>query len=335
MKYNSKLSLIMALLIGIAMHGQNTFKLGFYNVENLFDTIDNPLTADEEFTPTGKKAYDTERYNDKLSKLSQVIANTKLSNADALGLSEVENQAVLSDLIRTKLLKQTKYRIVHYDSPDGRGIDCAFLYNAKTLRVLESDTNRFEISFAERPNTRDQLYVLVQHKKSKQKFNVFVNHWPSRYGGEEASRPKRSLAANELKQFIAEKIEGNNYPVIIVGDMNDFPNNESVLEILGADSTLSENGKSLFNLSYNWMNLGLGSYNYKGDWNVLDQIIVSKNLLDTNGILRSYFTEIIKEDFMLYTDSKGNKSPSRSFGGSNYYGGYSDHLPVLLTLNFK
>lgn len=335
LQYNKTLPILLFSIICNSVIAQNNLKLGFYNVENLFDTIDNPLTADDEFTPNGEKAYNSQRYFDKISKLSQVFANTKLSDADAIGLSEVENKAVLSELIRTKLLTRTKYRIIHFDSPDGRGIDCAMIYNAKTVKVLDSDTNRFEIKFADRSNTRDQLYVLLEHKKTGRRFNVFVNHWPSRFGGEEASRPKRILAAKELKSFIEEKKSFNDYPVVIMGDMNDFPTSESIVDVLEADTSMALNNKSLYNLSYNWMNLGLGTYSYKGQWSVLDQFIVSKFLIDRNGILSSYFAEIIKEDFMLYTDEKGNKSPSRSFGGGKYFGGYSDHLPILLTLNFK
>jgi predicted extracellular nuclease len=335
MKSLSKLFLLVILFTSGSALAQNNIKIGFYNVENLFDTVDNPLTADEEFTPAGKKAYTTERYNDKLTKLSRAINNTRLFEADIIGLCEVENIGVMTDLIKHELLTSNHYKMVHYDSPDGRGIDCGLIYKSSTIKILKSDSNQFQMHFAERPNTRNQLYVLAYHKKRKQKIHVFINHWPSRYGGEEKSRPKRALAALELKKFIAEKTGGNDYPVVILGDLNDHPDNESVINILGADTLLTNNQKTLFNTSYAWQKQGLGTHNYKGEWGVLDQIIITKRMANKLDVFSQYYAEIIDNAFLLYTNKKGGTSPSRSYGGPNYYGGYSDHLPVMITLTYK
>lgn len=314
---------------------QDHIKIGFYNVENLFDTINDPATADDEFTPTGKKAYTSIRYNDKLTKLARAINNTKLYDADVLGLCEVENIKVLMELSKNELLRDNKYKIVHYNSPDGRGIDCALMFKSETIKILEQDSNEFTMPFAERPNTRNQLYALVYHKKRRQKMHVFVNHWPSRYGGEEQSRPKRALAAEELRNFINEKTQDDNFPIVIVGDLNDHPYNESVLNILEADTTKTNNAKPFFNTSYSWQKRGQGTHNYRGNWGVLDHIIITKKMANNNDVFQSYYSEIINNAFLLYTNKKGETSPSRSYGGPNYYGGYSDHLPVLITLYYK
>ncbi len=331
----SKLFLIVILSFSYSVEAQNNIKIGFYNVENLFDTIDNPLKADDDFTPAGKKAYNSERYNDKLTKLSRAINNTRLFEADILGICEVENLKVMTDLVRQELLASNKYKIVHFESPDSRGIDCGLLYKSSTIKILESDSNQFQLPFSKRSQTRNQLYVLALHKKKKQKIHVFINHWPSRHGNLFESSPKRAKAAAELKQFIEDKTVGNNYPIVILGDFNDYPNNESVLTVLGADTSLNHNNKTLFNTSYAWQKQGKGTYNYKGHWGVLDQIIITKNIANKLDVFSQYYAEIIDNSFLIYTNKKGEKRPNKSYGGSNYYGGYSDHLPIMITLTYK
>jgi predicted extracellular nuclease len=326
---------VFLLVVCLSCFSQDNLKIGFYNVENLFDTINDPLTADDEFTPTGKKAYNSSRYLDKLTKLARAINNSKLYDADMLGLCEVENKDVLKDLMMHELLSGNGYKAIHYNSPDGRGIDCALIYKASTIKILEHDSNEFQMHFAARPNTRNQLHVLAYHKKRKQKIHVFINHWPSRYGGEKKTQQKRVLAAQELKRFVEDKTATNNYPVVIIGDLNDEPNSESILNAFGADTSKITSNRKYFNTSFPWQKLGNGTYKQKGQWNVLDHIIITKKMANNLDVFKNYYAEIIDNNFLLYTGKNGDIRPNRSYGGTKYFGGYSDHLPVMITLQYK
>ena len=295
--------------------------LMFYNVENLFDTIDSPNTKDEEFLPSSEKKWDSYRYNYKLNQLekvfNEIIEKENENNLpDIIGLCEVENKFVIEDLLKTDVFKNHNYFIVHNDSPDGRGIDCALLVNRK-FEVLQNDFIQINNPKHSR-TTRDIVYSKLKFKN--QIINVFVNHWPSRWGGQEASNHKRVFVAEVLRKYIDENTSPSDFN-LIMGDFNDYPNNESLDEILVTDD--------LLNLMSSSQVSGKGSYNYRGNWNWLDQIIVSKEISSFRLIKFGAF----KEDFMMYTNKKGEVYPSRSFGGNNWYGGYSDHLPVYLKMS--
>jgi predicted extracellular nuclease len=295
--------------------------LMFYNVENLFDTIDSPNTKDEEFLPSSEKKWDSYRYNYKLNQLekvfNEIIEKENENNLpDIIGLCEVENKFVIEDLLKTDVFKNHNYFIVHKDSPDGRGIDCALLVN-RNFEVLQNDFIQINNPNESRA-TRDIIYSKLKFKN--QIFNVFVNHWPSRWGGQEASNHKRVFVAEVLRKYIDENTSQSDFN-LIMGDFNDYPNNESLDEILVTDD--------LLNLMSTSQVSGKGSYNYRGNWNWLDQIIVSKEISSFRLIKFGAF----KEDFMMYTNKKGEVYPSRSFGGNNWYGGYSDHLPVYLKMS--
>ena len=295
--------------------------LMFYNVENLFDTIDSPNTKDEEFLPSSEKKWDSYRYNYKLNQLekvfNEIIEKENENNLpDIIGLSEVENKHVIEDLLKKDVFMNHNYFIVHQDSPDGRGIDCALLVNRK-FEVLQNNFIQIK-NPKESRTTRDIVYSKLKFKN--QIFNVFVNHWPSRWGGQEASNHKRVFVAKVLRKYIDENTSQGDFN-LIMGDFNDYPNNESLEETLVKDD--------LLNLMSSSKVSGKGSYNYRGNWNWLDQIIVSKEISSFRLIKFGAF----KEDFMMYTNKKGEVYPSRSFGGNNWYGGYSDHLPVYLKIS--
>jgi predicted extracellular nuclease len=295
--------------------------LMFYNVENLFDTIDSPNTKDEEFLPSSEKKWDSYRYNYKLNQLekvfNEIIEKENENNLpDIIGLSEVENKHVIEDLLKKDVFMNHNYFIVHKDSPDGRGIDCALLVNRK-FEVLQNNFIQIK-NPKESRTTRDIVYSKLKFKN--QIFNVFVNHWPSRWGGQEASNHKRVFVAKVLRKYIDENTSQGDFN-LIMGDFNDYPNNESLEETLVKDD--------LLNLMSSSKVSGKGSYNYRGNWNWLDQIIVSKEISSFRLIKFGAF----KEDFMMYTNKKGEVYPSRSFGGNNWYGGYSDHLPVYLKIS--
>ena len=300
-----------------SVSNQNIFTV-FYNVENLFDTINNPNTNDDEFLPNSEKKWNSSKYFHKINQLARVLSSLsedKNSNnmPDIIGLCEVENKQVINDLLKTSTFTNHNYKIIHQDSPDSRGIDCALLYNDK-IELLN-----YDFIFVNNPNvkraTRDILYAKL--KISDKIFNVFVNHWPSRWGGQEESNYKRVFAAKILRNYININVSKDDF-TLIMGDFNDYPNNESLSEIL------IEN--DLVNLMSTDFVLGNGSYNYKGLWNWLDQIIISKNFFKPNLKLKSVGS--FQKEYMLYINKKGESRPSRTFGGNNWYGGFSDHLPV-------
>jgi len=296
--------------------------LMFYNVENLFDTIDNPNTKDEEFLPLSEKKWDSYRYNYKLNQLEKVFnkiieKENEKNIPDIIGLCEIENKLVIEDLLKTDVFKNHNYSIIHKQSPDGRGIDCALLVNSK-FEVLQNDFIQIN-NPKESRKTRDIVYSRLKFKN--QIINVFVNHWPSRWGGQEASNHKRVFVAKVLRKYIDENTSQNDFN-LIMGDFNDYPSNESLDEILVKDD--------LINLMSSNQVSGKGSYNYRGNWNWLDQIIISKEISSFKSIKFGAF----EEDFMMYTNKKGEVYPNRSYGGKNWYGGYSDHLPVFLKMSY-
>ena len=297
----------------------------FYNVENLFDTINSPNTHDSEFLPNSDKKWNTYKYQYKLSQLEKVFTsiieeenNNQLP--DFIGLCEVENELVIKDLLRTPVFRNHNYRIIHQDSPDSRGIDCALLVDNQ-FKIIESDFILIENPDAKRA-TRDIVYTKLR-LNTNQVINVFVNHWPSRWGGQEETNYKRVFAAQVLRDYININTSKDEF-TLIMGDFNDYPSNESLTNYLIKDNFI--------NLMASDFILGRGSYNYKNTWGWLDQIIVSKNLVSSNMYLIS--GGAFQQDFMLYTNDKQEVYPSRSFGGNNWYGGFSDHLPVYCRIGF-
>ncbi len=304
----------------------------FYNVENLFDTIDDPFTKDEEFLPEGKKAWTQERYNDKLDKLSKVISSAS-SLPDILGLCEVENRQVVEDLKSNERFASMGYVVVHKDSPDGRGIDVALVVNKNKVRVVRTDYLKTKLPVGDRPSTRLILHATTLIDRDT--LHIYVNHWPSRYGGQEQSEPNRMQVALSLKRDIdLLKERSPTAKILIMGDFNDYPADNSLNKVLMAGI---EEGRPFYNLMWEKDKFGEGTYNYKGDWGCLDQFIVSKNMMNEKASI-SVSKEgavLLKHDWMLYTNENGEVYPSRTYGGPNYYGGYSDHLPIFLQLDIK
>lgn len=311
--------------------------VAFYNVENLFDIYDDPLTADDEFTPNSDKKWTQERYETKLDNLAKVIDAIPGELPHLLGLCEVENEAVLKDLIAVQDMRSAGYGIVHRDSPDGRGIDVALLYQPERFRPIHEQFFTTALPVGTRPNTRHVLYSqgLVETGDT---LHVFVNHWPSRSGGERETQPNRAAIAQLVRHKVDSLLDLNaNAQILIMGDMNDEPTDRSVAKVLGAATSLLDTQKPLYNLMADAHAAGEGTYNYKGDWNMLDNLIVSWSILDKDiGLYCDpESTQILMLDWMFYTHPKDKlKYPNRTYGGSNYYGGYSDHLPVYTTLQY-
>lgn len=311
-------------------HLEVSGRLLFYNVENLFDTLVQDGYKNEEYSPGTEKNWNTKRYYEKLEHLAKVISAADTGYLpNLIGLAEVENKRVVSDLINQPLLAKAGYQIIHQDSPDSRGIDVALVhdYSYKPL------TNAFYpiLIPGDRPTTRDLLYSKGLFKKDT--LHVFVNHWPSRYGGKKESDPKREKVARFLRSQVDSILSMQPKALIIImGDFNDYPPDHSLLQTLKADSALASTS-DLVNLAWKTNRLGEGSYNYRGDWGTLDQFIVSAALFSNSGVsVNDSSFSVVKKPWMLYVNDKDEAYPSRTYGGPNYYGGYSDHLPVLLKL---
>ncbi|MBN2616516.1 MAG: endonuclease/exonuclease/phosphatase family protein [Bacteroidales bacterium] len=305
----------------------------FYNVENLFDTIDNPLTRDNDFLPTSKVAWNTERYNRKLKHIAKVMSSMEPGSYPTLfGLAEVENRTVVEDLIHQKSMVKAGYKILHKDSPDERGIDVALLYRPDIFRPVE--TQFIALHFPSEPNdrTRDILYSkgVVYGKDT---LHVFVNHWVSRYGGQDATDTLRRYTGYFLKNICDSIMQVEpKANIIIMGDLNDDPTNYSLVKSLGAlQPTPSPVDGALYNLAAIPFSQGKGSLYYKS-WDLFDQIIVSAPMLDgQNGIqVNSESETIFKKDWMLFKRRDGVMVPNRTESSRSYFGGYSDHLPVMI-----
>jgi len=329
---------VMAFLAYFAVscsnHQIKDFSVAFYNVENLFDTIDNPNTRDNDYLPNSRIPWNTVRYNRKLKHIARVMSSIQSGGFPSLfGLSEVENRQVIEDLIHQKDLEKAGYKIIHKDSPDERGIDVALLYQPNVYKPLK---NRFiRLRFPSEPNnpTRDILYSkgLVYGKDT---LHVFVNHWVSRYGGKERTDALRRYTGHLLRLLADSIFNVSPYAnVVIIGDLNDDPTDPSLTSALGAENPVAPFAKKqLFNLAYQPYKAGIGSLYYHG-WDLFDQVIVSTSLVaGYNGIKTDELKEeVFKKPWMLFQPKKGPAVPNRT-AGKKYYGGYSDHLPVIVKM---
>lgn len=298
--------------------------IGFYNVENLFDMEDNPDTDDEEYTPTGDRGWDQARYESKKTNIAKVLS-TMANGADIIGLCEVENLFVLNELVAAPAMKKFNYQVVHVESPDWRGIDCALIYKPDRFSMLNFRSLKFpEADY----RTRDILHVTGLYFGDT--LEIFVNHWPSRFGGK---ADKRALSAELLRGAVDDLLAKNpKSKIIIMGDLNDDPINKSVKKILRASNKKLEEG-DLYNATTDTFQQGIGTLSYRGAWNLFDQIIVSQGLLDGEGI--SYQKDsfsIFGPNWMRQSSGEYAGTPLRTFGGGVYLDGYSDHFPTYILI---
>ncbi len=338
---NSTLTLIFSiafiLIVSSCAEKKNhPFSFAFYNVENLFDTIDSKDVNDASYLPTSKVSWNTKRYNHKLDNISRVMMSMDSAELPALfGLCEVENLSVIEDLVQHPNLISAGYIIIHKNSPDERGIDVALLYNPKVYKPVSNKFIKPNIKSDTDILTRDILYSkgLVNTKDT---IHLFINHWVSRWGGQEETEPHRIEIAKTILHItdsILRIIPNAN--ILIAGDLNDNPTDTSIYNVLNAKEiqpSISEN--DLYNLSIKQYKDGIGSL-YYNSWDMFDQIIVSGALINgKNGLkIMSPDQIVFKEDWMLYKPKKGEPRPSRTASGKNYYGGYSDHLPVMVNID--
>lgn len=307
--------------------------VGFYNLENLFDTRDQPGVLDDDFTPGGFKRWTPERYENKLRKLGRTIANLgqvgPLEAPAILGVAELENHTVLDDLLQTDALEGSGLEYIHYDSPDERGIDTALCYHRELFEPDAQQTIPLMLyeTDGRRDYTRDILHV--SGKLNGEPVHIFVNHWPSRRDGDAETAHKRMTAAQTLRETLeplqAENPETN---CIVMGDFNDDPHSES-LRFLEEASGLHNPMRTLFHPER-------GSAKYKDQWMLFDQILLSHSYLNYQpGTHRLGRADIFNPEFLQEWNEPFKGKPFRTYAGRKYLGGYSDHFPVYVQLTLE
>lgn len=312
------LSFSFILLVGLLSNAQNTRSIAFYNVENLFDTIDG-TNDDAEFLPGSKNDWNSQKYFEKIDHINQVF--DELKTPLIIGMCEIENEQVVRDVVKHST-KLTNYGVVHHESPDARGIDVAMIYDSMTLKLVSSGVLRFTLPGQESPSTRDILWAKFAFKKDT--IFAMVNHWPSRRGGETESEPNRIEAAKTARVFIDSLLQVNpNSKIVFMGDLNDYPSDKApqMIQEKLTPMIMAESGE-----------FG-GSHNYKEEWDVLDHVFVSCGFQKKKGIKVVKKSGVIHSFDYLLTEYKGQIVPFRTYGGSKYLGGYSDHLPVSIEVS--
>ncbi len=313
--------IIGILFIGLIfnVNAQNR-TIGFYNLENLFDTIDGSHN-DDEFLPVAKTAWNSAKYQLKLKRLNEVI--DIMGSPILLGFCEIENKQVVDELMAYSPARK-HYGVVHHESPDERGIDVALAYDPSVLTFVTSGILRFSLDNPENPKTRDILWA--KFVAGKDTIVAMVNHWPSRRSGQDESEPNRLKAAGEAKKFIDEiMVNSPKTKIVFMGDLNDHPTDKAPQLIATVLNPMITKVSGKFG----------GSYNYQGTWDVLDHIMVSKNFFKGKKVkVKKKSGKIYTNDFLI-TEYKGILVPKRNYGGANHLDGYSDHLPVSISVKVK
>jgi hypothetical protein len=342
-----KTSLLIVLILTITTvfsQEKKAYKVNtvaFYNLENLFDTENDPLTYDDDRTPDGKDHWTEEIYQDKLKNMAKVMAEIGAevsgSAPTIIGVCETENRKVLEDLVNQETLVEQDYGIIQFDSPDRRGIDVALLYKKKLFTPTHYKAKELLIyddnDKSKRVFTRDQL--VVSGMLDGEKIHLIVNHWPSRSGGEKRSRSKRIKAAKLNRQIIDSIFSDDPYAKIItMGDFNDDPANPSVKDHLNAKRKANNlDIKELYNPMEDLAKQGYGSLAYRDSWNLFDQIIISTELTKKDfSSYRFYQAGIYNKTYLVNAHGRYKGYPYRSFASGSYTGGYSDHFPVYIYL---
>ncbi|MBO7236295.1 MAG: endonuclease/exonuclease/phosphatase family protein [Alistipes sp.] len=336
----SLLMLCMALFSVATLSAQDKpYAVVFYNLENLFDIYNDPETHDDEFTPQGVKQWNQIRYEKKLWNMERVLFDIAAIQKDypiVIGVSEIENRKVLDDLVSQPKLRGANYRICHYDSPDARGVDVAFLYRSDVFKLEGSDNIKLHVEGL--PNFRTRDLVVMWGTIEGEPFYFLVSHWPSRLGGKEASQFKRDACAKQIREIKDSLLAENPATkVIIMGDLNDDATDDSIVEVMGAKGDVNELQKGDFFNPFNEMlRAGLGTLAYQDEWNLFDNICVTENLVNAEkGKLhiikgKKFYGNIFTRPYMLQLEGQYKNYPLRTFVSNNFQDGYSDHFPVYI-----
>ena len=313
--------------------------VGFYNLENLFDYWDDTLIHDEEYMPDGAKGWDSTKYASKLHNMSKVISEIGTQytpdGAAVLGVCEVENRGVLEDLVAMPKIKDRDYQIVHFNSPDRRGIDVGLLYQEKYFKFKHA--NKYPLNFTDDNgkvrHTRDQL--VVTGEMDGEDVSIIVCHWPSRWGGQKASEPRRVEAAKVSRVIIDSLIKAEpNAKIILMGDLNDDPVNVSLTDYIRAKGKKGKlkNG-DLFNTMWDHYKKGNGTLAYRGAWNLFDQIIISQPFLSDDASSYVFHqSAVYRKEYMIQQEGAYKGYPLRTHAGGKWTNGYSDHFPSYIIL---
>lgn len=328
--------------ISLTVYAQTKpYKIVFYNLENFFDTVNDPEVLDDEFTPEGPKKWTQDKYDKKLHNMERVFFDIAAINKDypvVIGVSEVENRNVLEDIVAAPKLAPANYRIVHHDSPEARGVDVAFFYRADVFKLEGEKAIRTIIPSLPNFKTRDIL--TMWGKIDGEDFLFMVGHWPSRLGGKEASEYKR-IAVGEQMRSIADSVKQirPDVKVVLMGDFNDDPTDPSITQGLGAKLKVKELQKGDYYAPYaSMLKAGYGTLAYGDAWNIFDNIVVTENLVnDTTDKLKiqkapgsKFYGNIFKRHYMVQKKGQYKGYPLRTYVGNNFQGGYSDHFPVYI-----
>lgn len=347
-----KRSILTALLLTLTLGAwaQKPHKVVFYNLENLFDLVDDPEKNDDEFLPDGPKKWNETKLQKKLQNLEKVFADItmvgkgeKVTLADypvVVGVSEIENRAVLEELVSQRMLAPARYRICHYDSPDRRGVDVGFIYRADAFELEGSAAIPYTLEG--RPDFYTRDIVTMWGKIEGEPFYFMVAHWPSRRGGQFASAYLRERAATLMREA-ADSVRAANpeVKVVMMGDFNDDATDASVMETLGGCGDIDEipeNG--YYNPFVNLLKAGYGTLAYRDAWNLFDNIVVSENLATgSTGELklkkadRKFYGYIFDRPYLRQKEGQYKNYPLRTYVGNNFQGGFSDHFPVMIFID--
>jgi len=318
-----------------SLRGNERFRVAFYNAENLFDYFDDSTTLDDEFLPMGGNHWTKARYTEKQQKLAKtIIAMGGWEAPELIGFCEVENRFVLTTLTQFTALKTAGYEIIHRDSNDPRGIDVAAIYRPDKFELLDYFYYPLKFPFDLASRSRDILHIIGK-LPNQDTLHYFVNHWPSKFGGEFETQPKRMFAA----EFIRHKTDSimkaqPRANIIITGDFNDEPFEESMVDGLKVQTDIKQlEPTDLFNMMYPIRYL-TGTHSFEDEWGIIDQFVVSGNLLNSRNAtsIRNKTAQIFDMPFLIMEGATGATRPFRTYQGPSYIGGYSDHLPIIMDL---
>ncbi|HZL10908.1 MAG TPA: endonuclease [Prolixibacteraceae bacterium] len=317
---------------------KNEFTFMFYNVENFFDCENDSLTNDDEYTPEGNRRWIMSRLHTKAERLAKVIlASGKWNPPVFVGLCEIENLHVLELLTQHAPLNKYSYRVVQKDSPDERGIDVALIYRPELFRPFDYQAIPVVDPIDQSFRTRDILRVSGV-LNGCDTLHLFVNHWPSRYGGIMETIRYRRLAAETLKKSIQSlNATFSGAKIICMGDFNDTPKDESLVRVFDAKEYDNPQIKGeMINLSFRWLSNTVQTIKSQYTWEVFDQWIVSDSFLESKDCFKFLNAEIFNASFLLEPDAKfGGVKPKRTYVGFKYHEGFSDHLPVLIRVQIQ
>ena len=349
--------LAVTLVMGTAAQAQKKEQnhvIGFYNLENLFDTYNDPVKNDEEFLPEGKNKWTDAKYQKKLQNMAKVIRSMKEENGvwhALLGVSEIENRLVLEDLVWEEQIREANYQIIHYDGPDRRGVDVALLYKPEIFKFIESESIPFtfegsSIDFIMTKEQQDYFktrdILMVHGTIDGEHFAVYVAHLPSRAGGKKGGNQLRDRGG-EIMYAHAMKMQ-EKYPgikIICMGDMNDNPTDPSMAQYLhGREFKEEVTDADFFSPFTSMLKAGFGSLAYQGVWSIYDLLLVNNALTHpqegTFGLRqlhkKGYYGRVYNPKFLTNQQGQYKGTPFRTFSNGAFIGGYSDHYPTYIVI---